>query len=77
MFGSLFRFAAGAVVGAAVGAAVAVFLAPKSADETKAGIRSYWDEVKAAGAQAEAQRRAELQAQFRGAKMVKPFLPPQ
>lgn len=77
MFGSLFRFAAGALVGAAVGAAVAAFLAPKSGEDTKAGIRSYLDEVKAAGAEAEAKRRAELQAQFRSAKMIKPLLPPQ
>jgi gas vesicle protein len=75
MFGSLLRFAGGALVGAAVGAAVAVFLAPKSADDTKAGIRSYWDEVKSAGAQAEAQRRAELEGKFRNAKLVKPLLP--
>jgi gas vesicle protein len=77
MFGSLFRFAGGALVGAAVGAAVAVFLAPKSSDDTKASIRSYWDDVKAAGAQAEAQRRAELESKFRSAKAIKPLLPPQ
>jgi gas vesicle protein len=77
MFGSLFRFAAGALVGAAVGAAVAVFVAPKSGEGTKADIRAYLDQVKAAGAQAEAQRRAELEAKFRNAKMVKPLLPPQ
>ena len=76
MFGALFRFAGGALVGAAVGAAAAVFLAPKSGDDVMAGIRSYWDEVKSAGTQAETQRRAELEAKFKSAKQVKPLLPP-
>lgn len=76
MFGALFRFAGGALVGAAVGAAAAVFLAPKSGDDAKAGIRSYWDDVKSAGTQAEMQRRVELEAKFRSAKQVKPLLPP-
>jgi gas vesicle protein len=77
MFGSLFRFAAGALVGAAIGAAAAVLLAPKSAEDTKADIRSYLDEVKAAGAAAERQRRAELEAKFRSSTLVRPLLPPQ
>jgi gas vesicle protein len=76
MFGALFRFAGGALVGAAVGAAVAVFLAPKSGEDAKAGIRAYLDEVKSAGAQAEMQRRAELEAKFKSAKQVKPLMPP-
>lgn len=77
MFGSLFRFAGGILVGAVVGAAAAVFLAPKSGEDTKASFRAYLDDVKSAGAEAEAQRRAELESKFRNAKMVKPLLPPQ
>ena len=76
MFGALFRFAGGALVGAAIGAAVAVFVAPKSGEDAKAGIRSYLDQVKSAGTQAELQRRAELEAKLKSAKQVKPLLPP-
>lgn len=71
MFGSLFRFAGGAIVGATVGAAIAAVLAPKSGNQLKHDIRAYWEEVKDAGALAEAQRRFELEMQFKNARYLK------
>lgn len=73
MLGSLFRFIGGAMVGAVAGAAAASLLAPKSGEQLKSDARSYWQQVKDAGAQAEAQRRIELETKFRKAKLDRPF----
>lgn len=73
MLGSLFRFVGGAVIGAAAGAAAAVLLAPSSGEQLKGDARSYWEQIKQAGAEAEALRRAELETKFRKAKLNQPF----
>jgi hypothetical protein len=73
MLGSLFRFIGGAMVGATAGAVAAVLLAPKSGEQLKSDARSYWEQVKQAGAEAEVQRRAELETKFRKAKLNQPF----
>lgn len=72
MLGSLFRFAGGILVGAAAGAVAAALLAPKSGDQLKSDAQSYWDQIKQAGAEAEAQRRAELESRFKKAKLNQP-----
>lgn len=72
MFGSLIRLAGGLVIGAAVGVVVASVLAPKRGEELQSDIRAYLDEVRSAGAVAEAQRRAELESRFRAAKRSGP-----
>ncbi len=72
MLGSLFRFAGGILIGAATGAAAAALLAPKSGDQLKSDAQSYWDQIKQAGAEAEAQRRAELESRFKKAKLNQP-----
>ena len=61
MFGSLLKLAGGLIIGAAVGVAAAAILAPKRGEE-----------VRGAGAVAEAQRRAKLQGKFRAAKQPGP-----
>ncbi len=73
MLGSLFRFVTGAAIGAAAGIVSATFLAPKSGEQLKSDVRSYWQQVKDAGAEAEAVRRAELQDKFKKAKLKQPF----
>lgn len=73
MFGTLFRFVGGIMVGASVGAVAAVLLAPKSGEQLKSDALSYWDQIKQAGAEAEALRRAELQSKFKKAKLNQPF----
>lgn len=72
MFGSLIKLAGGLIIGAAVGVAVASILAPKRGEELQSDIRAYLDEVRSAGAAAEAQRRAELESRFRAAKRAGP-----
>ena len=72
MFGSLIKLAGGLIIGAAVGVAVAGILAPKRGEEMQNDIKAYLDEVRNAGAVAEAQRRAELQSKFRAAKQSGP-----
>lgn len=73
MLGSLFRFVGGVTLGAITGAAAAALLAPKSGEQLKVDARSYWQQVKDAGAQAEALRRAELETKFKKAKLNQPF----
>jgi hydroxyethylthiazole kinase-like sugar kinase family protein len=73
MFGSLFRFLGGIMVGATVGAVTAALLAPKSGEQLKSDAQSYWEQIKQAGADAEAQRRFELEGKFRKAKLNQPF----
>ncbi|MER2599735.1 MAG: YtxH domain-containing protein [Caldilineales bacterium] len=65
MFGTLFRFAAGLVAGAVVGSVSATLLAPASGEQLKSDARGYWQQVKEAGAEAEALRRIELETKFR------------
>ena len=72
MLGSLFRFVSGAAIGAAAGVVSATLLAPKSGEQLKSDMRSYWQQVKDAGAEAEAVRRAELQDKFKKAKLSRP-----
>ncbi|MEZ4769620.1 MAG: YtxH domain-containing protein [Caldilineales bacterium] len=72
MFGSLLKLAGGLVIGAGVGIVVAGILAPKRGEELQSDIKAYLDEVRSAGAVAEAQRRAELQGKFREAKKSGP-----
>ncbi|MCA9868773.1 MAG: YtxH domain-containing protein [Caldilineae bacterium] len=72
MFGSLIKLAGGLIIGAAVGVAAAAILAPKRGEEMQNDIKAYLDEVRNAGAVAEAQRRAELQSKFRAAKQSGP-----
>ncbi len=73
MLGSLFRFVGGLMVGATAGVVAASMLAPKSGDQLKRDARSYWEQVKQAGLEAEALRRAELETKFRKAKLNQPF----
>ena len=73
MLGSLFRFVGGVMIGAVAGGAAAALLAPKSGDQLKSDALSYWEQVKQAGAEAEAVRRAELETKFRKAKLNQPF----
>jgi len=73
MLGSLFRFVGGVMIGATAGAVGAALLAPKSGDQLKSDARSYWEQVKQAGAEAEAMRRVELETKFRKAKLNQPF----
>lgn len=73
MLGSLFRFAGGVMFGAITGAAAASLLAPKSGEQLKSDARSYWQQIKDAGAQAEAVRRTELETKFKKAKLNQPF----
>lgn len=72
MFGSLIKLAGGLIIGAAVGVAAAGILAPKRGEELQSDIRAYLDEVRSAGAAAEAQKRSELQSKFRAAKQSGP-----
>jgi gas vesicle protein len=72
MLGSLFRFVGGIMVGATAGAVAAVLLAPKSGEQLKSDAQSYWDQIKQAGAEAETQRRAELESRFKKAKLNQP-----
>lgn len=72
MFGSLIKLAGGLIVGAAVGVVVAGILAPKRGEELQSDIRAYLDEVRSAGAAAEAQKRAELSSKFQAAKRSGP-----
>jgi hypothetical protein len=72
MLGSLFRFAGGIMVGAVAGAVAAALLAPKSGEQLKSDAQSYWEQIKQAGAEAEAQRRAELESRFKKAKLNQP-----
>ena len=71
MLGTLFKLAGGLVLGAAAGAAVGILLAPKSGTDLQNDLLAYVDDVKAAGRNAEAQRRQELQAKFAEAKQFK------
>ena len=73
MLGSLFRFVGGVMIGAVAGGAAAALLAPKSGEQLKSDALSYWEQVKQAGAEAEAARRAELETKFRKAKLNQPF----
>jgi gas vesicle protein len=73
MLGSLFRFVGGVVIGAVAGGAAAALLAPKSGEQFKSDALSYWEQVKQAGVEAEAARRAELETKFRKAKLNQPF----
>jgi hypothetical protein len=73
MLGSLFRFVGGVLIGATAGAVGAALLAPKSGEQLKSDARSYWEQVKQAGAEAEALRRAELETKFKKAKLNQPF----
>jgi gas vesicle protein len=73
MLGSLFRFVGGVMVGATAGAVAAALLAPKSGEQLKSDARSYWEQVKQAGIEAESVRRAELETKFRKAKLNQPF----
>lgn len=68
MLGNLFKFASGLAIGAAIGVGVGRLVAPKSGEELKGDMEAYWKNVVDAGKQAEADRRAELQAQFVDAK---------
>jgi gas vesicle protein len=68
MLGTLFKLAGGLVLGAAAGAAVGILLAPKSGTDLQSDLRAYVENVKAAGRDAEAQRRQELQTKFAQAK---------
>lgn len=72
MLGSLFRFVGGIMVGAVAGAVAAALLAPKSGEQLKSDAQSYWEQIKQAGAEAEAQRRAELETRFKKAKLNQP-----
>ena len=73
MLGSLFRFVGGVMIGATAGAVGAALLAPKSGEQLKGDARSYWEQVKQAGAEAEALRRTELETKFKKAKLNQPF----
>ncbi len=73
MLGSLFRFVGGIMIGATAGAVGAALLAPKSGEQLKTEARSYWEQVKQAGVEAESLRRAELETKFRKAKLNQPF----
>lgn len=73
MLGSIFRFVGGVMIGATAGAVGAALLAPKSGDQLKSDARSYWEQVKQAGAEAEALRRVELETKFKKAKLNQPF----
>ncbi len=73
MLGSLIRFVGGVMIGATAGAVAAVLLAPKSGEQLKNEALSYWEQVKQAGIEAEAARRAELEAKFHKAKLNQPF----
>lgn len=77
MLGKLIKFAGGLLVGAAVGAAIGVFLAPKSGSELKDSLRTLRDDVVTAGQQAEAERRAQLMAEFTQAKQARPTAGPE
>ncbi len=73
MLGSLFRFVGGVMIGATAGALGAALLAPKSGEQLKSDALSYWEQVKQAGYEAEAARRAELETKFKKAKLNQPF----
>jgi gas vesicle protein len=72
MLGSLFRFVGGIMVGATAGAVAAALFAPKSGEQLKSDAQSYWDQIKQAGAEAEALRRAELESKFKKSKLNQP-----
>jgi gas vesicle protein len=61
------------MIGATAGAVGAALLAPKSGEQLKSDARSYWEQVKQAGVEAEALRRAELETKFKKAKLNQPF----
>lgn len=71
MLGTLFKFVGGVVIGAAVGGLIGVIVAPEGGEDLKSDIRAYIDDVKESGRQAEAQRRAELEARFIRTKEVR------
>ena len=68
MLGTLIKFTGGVLAGTALGMALGRLLAPTSGQELKSNMQAYWDGVVEVGRQAEAQRRAELEAQFAQAK---------
>jgi gas vesicle protein len=68
MLQTLVKFVGGTLLGAATGAAIGILLAPKSGTDLQRDIQAYIDEVKAAGRQAEEDRRRELEERFTQAK---------
>lgn len=75
MLGALFKFVSGAAIGAAIGGAIGLLLAPQSGQGFKQSIVAFKDDVIAAGQEAEAERRRDLEQRFRQAKQFKPAMP--
>ncbi len=62
--GSFGNFVGGLIVGAAVGVAAVFFTAPKSGEQTRADLASYWNNALDVGKQAAQDREQELWAEF-------------
>ena len=62
--GSFGNFVGGLIVGAAVGAAVVMFTTPRSGDETRSTLASFWNSAVDVGKAAAQQREDELWAEF-------------
>ena len=62
--GSFGNFAGGLIVGAAVGVAIVMFTTPKTGDQTRADLASFWTNALDTGKQVARQREDELWAEF-------------
>ncbi len=62
--GSFGNFVEGLIVGAVVGAGVAFFATPRTGDETRAELQSFWNNAVDTGKQAAKQREEELWSEF-------------
>ncbi|HSH76905.1 MAG TPA: YtxH domain-containing protein [Herpetosiphonaceae bacterium] len=62
--GSFGNFVGGLIVGAAVGVAVVMFTTPKTGDQTRADLVSFWNNALDTGKQVARQREEELWSEF-------------
>ncbi len=62
--GSFGNFVGGLIVGAAVGVAVVMFTTPKTGDQTRADLTSFWNNALDTGKQAARQREEQLWSEF-------------
>ena len=69
--GSFGNFLGGLIVGAAVGVGAVIFTTPRSGEETRAELTSFWNNALDTGKQVARQREDELWAEF-NARVAEP-----
>ncbi len=62
--GSFGNFVGGLIIGTAVGVAVVMFTTPKTGEQTRADLTSFWNSALDTGKQAARQREEELWSEF-------------